>query len=256
MTSLSRLIKSQFTNHNDREKFSISVNKIRYLLEDSIEPVDPIVSLRAKQVIEDAENKAKEIIRYSHQQRDEVMRINDQERAAWQEERELIIEQAKQEGYSEGLELGRQEAERMHSEFIDESRKIVTLAKQDYEDKIQSAEETILTLSVKIAEKILASEIDESQERFTEIVKKVLKEVKEYEDIKIHVHPINYELLLSQKNELTLLITNESDLLIYANEEMDEKSCFIDSPFGRIDASVDTQLRQLKDQLLLILRED
>ncbi|WP_378932149.1 flagellar assembly protein FliH [Metabacillus herbersteinensis] len=253
---MSRLIKSQFTNRNDREKFSISVNTVRDLLEDSIETVDPSVSLRAQKVIHNAENEAKELIQRSHQQLDEVLRSIDQERAAWQEERELIIEQAKQEGYAEGLELGRQEAERMHVEFIEESRKIVTLAKQDYEDKVQSAEETILTLSVKLAEKILASEIDQSQERFTEIIKKALKEVKEYVDIKIHVHPINYQLLLSQKTELTLLITNESDLLIYADEEMDEKSCYIESPFGRIDASIDTQLQQLKDQLLLILRED
>jgi flagellar assembly protein FliH len=40
---------------------------------------------------------------------------------------------------------------------------------------------------------------------------------------------------------------------IYANAELNVNDCFIESAFGRIDISIDTQLQQLKKQLLQLL---
>lgn len=60
---------------------------------------------------------------------------------------------------------------------------------------------------------------------------------------------------VKSKNELKTLVTNDTDLYVYANAELNEQDCFIESAFGRIDLSIDTQLEQLKEQLLDLLDE-
>jgi flagellar assembly protein FliH len=50
-------------------------------------------------------------------------------------------------------------------------------------------------------------------------------------------------------------MTNDTDISIYASAELNVDDCYIESAFGRIDVSIDTQLKQLKNQLLQLLDE-
>jgi flagellar assembly protein FliH len=50
-------------------------------------------------------------------------------------------------------------------------------------------------------------------------------------------------------------MTTDTDVSIYANAELNADDCYIESAFGRIDISIDTQLQQLKNQLLQLLDE-
>jgi flagellar assembly protein FliH len=256
MILLSRLIKSQYTNKNDNVKQPIAVQTIQVLLKENYKnSQDPIASEQAAYIIQTAKAEADQIIQAALTDKKEILLHIDHERGAWEQERERLFEQVRQEGYAEGLELGRQEALRQYQSHIVESQRIVDLAMKDYNETIQSAEDAILSLSIKLAGKIIAAELNESPERFLPFVKQGLNEVKEYENIKIHVHPSYYELLLSQKDEIKSLVTNDTDINIYANAELNANDCYIESAFGRIDISVDTQLQQLKKQLLQLLDE-
>ncbi len=252
MISLSKLIKSQFTCHHE-EKKQIAIQTLKALLQEKVVEDDPELVKQSSFIIQTAKEEADQLIKSALE---ESMIINQQliqERNSWEQEREQLIEQARQEGYTEGLELGRQEALRQFQANIQESTQIIDLAKKEYDEKIQSAENAILELSIKIAEKIISFKLTEAQENYLPLVRKGLNEVKEYEHIKIHVHPIYYEFVLSQKEELRSLVTNATDINIYANAEINEHDCFIESVFGRIDISIDTQLDQLKKRLLELL---
>ncbi|MGM7720370.1 flagellar assembly protein FliH [Metabacillus sp. Hm71] len=251
---MSRLIKSQYTNKD--EKQTIAVRGLKMLLHETSKEMDnPKSKLEASYLIQSAKEERERLIQAALEEKTAIMQQIEVERAAWEQEREQLFEQVRHEAYAEGLELGRQEALRQHQAFIEESKRIVDLARKDYSEKIQSAEEEILALSIKLAEKVIASSLSETPERFLPLVKQGLNEVKEHEHIKIHVHPANYELLLTHKDELAFLATNSQDVSIYANEELKVNDCFIESTFGRIDISIDTQLEQLKKQLLQLLNE-
>ncbi len=254
MILLSRLIKSQFTNHHDDKK-TIAVQQLQLFMQDKVTQDDPELLKESSYIIQTARVEAEKIIQSAHEESSRIKQQIDGERNEWHQEREQLVEQAMQEGHAEGLELGRQEALRQYHAHIEESKRMIDMAKHDYDEVIQSAENTILELSIKVAEKIISSKLVDSQENFLPLVKKGLLEVKEYENIKIHVHPCYYELVLSQKDELKTLVTNDTDLYVYANAELNEQDCFIESAFGRIDLSIDTQLEQLKKQLLDLLDE-
>jgi flagellar assembly protein FliH len=254
MISLSSLIKSQFTNKRENDKQPIAVQAISELLKEKYkENVDPEMSQQASYLLQTSKNEAEQIIKTALAEKSRIAEQIEQERNAWIREREQLFEQVRLEGYAEGLELGRQEALKQYQANIEEAQRIIDLANKDYDEKVQSSEETILALSIKLAEKVISTKLLESRENFLPLVKQALNEVKEYENIKIHVHPTSYELLLSQKEELNLLVTNDTDISIYANAELEVNACFIESAFGRIDVSVDTQLQQLKKQLIELL---
>lgn len=249
MILLSRLIKSHFTRNNQDGR-QISVQTLQDILSDKYKEVqDPEITLQSSLIIQTANDEAKRLVQEAVEEKTRIMEQLTLEKSSWEEEREQIFEMARQEGYSEGIELGRQESLRQYESIITESQKIVDIAKLNYDEKIQLAENEILNLSIKVAENILNSTLNNTPESFLPIVKKALLEVKDYENIKIHVHPAFYEFVLAQKNELQSLVTNSTDINVYANAELDENDCFIESAYGRIDISIDTQLEQLKKQL-------
>ncbi len=256
MILLSRLIKSQFTNKNEQNKQPISVVAIRELLQEKYKNEDyqdPVTAEKSSFIIQSAKEEAEQMILAARMQQENLYKQIEEERNLWETEKAQLFEQTRQEGYAEGLELGRREALHKYESFIQESQKIIDMAKEEYDEKIQSSENVILEIAIKVAEKIISSKLKDSAENFLSLVKQGLHEVKEYENIKIHIHPSNYDYLLSQKEELKQIVTNETDLNMYANAELNENDCYIESSFGRIDISVDTQLEQLKQQLIQLL---
>lgn len=253
MILLSRLIKSHFTR-NIQDGRQISVQALQDILSDKFkEEEDPEISLQASLIIQSANEEANRLVQKAVEEKTSIMEQISHEKSLWEQEREEIYELARQEGYAEGIELGRQESLRQYESIISESQRIVDLAKFEYDEKIQMSENEILSLAIKVAEKVLNSTLVNEPENFLPIVKKALLEVKDYENIKIHVHPAYYEFVISQKNEIQALVTNSTDINIYANAELNETDCFIESAYGRIDISIDTQLDQLKKQLIEFL---
>ena len=126
---------------------------------------------------------------------------------------------------------------------------MITAAKNDYHSYLESSERTILELALKIASKIVAIKIEDDQ-YFLSLVKKAVKEVRNFSETQIHVHPNQYEFLLSKKEELLSIFTQDTNLVIYPDSDLSEGCCLIESPSGRIDAGIDTQLTEIKNALI------
>ncbi len=62
--------------------------------------------------------------------------------------------------------------------------------------------------------------------------------------------------MINVKQEIEQTIGNQASLSIFPNKELAKYSCIIETPFGQIDASIDTQLTELKTKLIDLLEED
>ena len=74
--------------------------------------------------------------------------------------------------------------------------------------------------------------------------------MRNFSETQIHVHPNQYEFLLSKKEEILSIFTQDTNLVIYPDSDLSEGSCLIESPTGRIDAGIDTQLTEIKNALI------
>lgn len=52
------------------------------------------------------------------------------------------------------------------------------------------------------------------------------------------------------------LFPKELDFYIYPDEELSEMDCIIESANGRIDASIDSQLEEIKNKLIELLESE
>jgi len=217
-----------FQNQNQRTNHS---NNEKAVIEGKI--------INAKQELEDVKKEKEELIQAVN---DEIAK----EKRNWQKEKEKWIKKAQEEGYNEGVALGKQEVYNQYKTLLNQANAIIESAQKDYHSIIEKNEETIIDLAIHTAEKIVRKKISDEPKDFINIVKEAIKDLKDQSTVTIYLHPDNYQLVLNHKNELLRTLDNQAALSIYINEELSENACLIEHPFGKIDAGVDTQLEQIR----------
>ncbi|MCM3447508.1 flagellar assembly protein FliH [Bacillus velezensis] len=245
---MSNIIKQQssFSPEQKRRKLSLQEVRKTHSHPDREEPENPealmaFAKAEADRVSEEAKN-----------QLEHTLLQIEEAKNRWAEEKQRLIEEAKAEGYEEGMALGQAEAQAEYANLISRANAVMEMARQSVEEKLESAEEEIIELSVALAKKVWRQKSDD-KEAFLLLVKQVVAEVKDYDDISIYVDPEYYETVHQHMDEIQQLLYKECRLSLYADEKAAKGTCSIETPFGRVDAGIDTQLMQLKQKLLTAL---
>ncbi|MFD1735814.1 flagellar assembly protein FliH [Bacillus salitolerans] len=255
---MSRLIKSHNIKPQHEEKKVIHLQSL--LSMEELEVISPKIEAdqlkeEAQHILEDARKQAETLIKEAEEQlrkaQLDIQHLKDQ----WENEKLELTERTTNEAFSEGYQKGESEAKAHFSLMLEQVESIVNQAKNDYHMQVEKSEETILRIGLKVAEKIIHVQLDEHRSDFMQVVKQAIKEVKDHSDINIIVHPSVYEIVLAQKDELQAIYNREKNLFIYPDEDLKETDCIIESSFGRIDASIDSQLSELKIKLFELLEE-
>lgn len=251
MILLSNVIKAPFTKTNRADKKIIEIKRL--VLEQPTAPDEQQESHEA--ALERAKHEAEQIKREAEQYYESIRRQLSKEQEAWQIEKEQLIQSAREEGYKDGFQQGKEEALHRYRELIEQARKITETANAQFYEQINASAETILRIGIKVAERIIGEKLGENHDHFLSLVKRAIKEVREQTEVTVYVHPLSYETIARRKEELKALFHHEADVFIHPDEQLEEHGCIIETPFGRIDASVDTQLEQIKEKLFERMKE-
>lgn len=256
MTSLSKLIKSSRLGDAGGGSVSIKVAPIfsRKQLEAPSETgvghsIDFI-----NQTIEKAKEEAASIVEHATKEREKAALQIEKDKKDWEEERETWKQQAYMEGHEQGYQVGKKEAFTEYEARLAEAQRIIDLAKVEHHKKLDSSIESIVTLSMKVAEKVLGCTLEADPSYYTNLVQAALKEVKEKEEIRIYVSPKQYPNILQNKQLLQNIINSQYDLAIYPEPDLPGDGCWIDSSAGRMEVSIQTQLAEIKNHLLQLVR--
>lgn len=226
------------------------------ILEESA-PTEPTEDI---QTVKTELDKAYEDLKQVHQQKTNLIEETKQEireaKEQWENEKKILIEEAKETGYSDGFEQGKQQSLKDYQAMLTEANTVTSLATHDYHQKLHQAEQDILALAVHISKKILQQELDEHPESFLSLVSQAIKEVKEQPVISLYLHPNEYQMVVQQRNELNQVLGEQVSLSIFIDYELNPGSCMIEHPSGQIDASIDTQLHEIKNRLLALKAEN
>ncbi len=255
MTLLSRIIKSHYTETHAQEKKIIQIKKIMNEQNESLFQEESVAS-DLNRLLMEANQKAEAIVLEAQKQADQVYLKIQEEVKQWDKEKQILIEEARQEGYLIGKEQGASDSKREYQHMLNLAQETMNQAKKEYQSVVEKSEFTILNLGIKVAEKIMNQHLDENEEDYLFIVKKAIKEAREYKNIELHIPPLHYSFVLTHKKELMSLFPRETEFYIYPNDELDGNGCVIESSNGRLVASVDEQLEQIRIKLQEILEED
>lgn len=152
-----------------------------------------------------------------------------------QRERDKIREQARQEGKTEGLA---------------EWNRILADTTRRAENLTKSWEETMLRLSVRVAEKIVGEQLRLHPDTIVEIVREVLKNVRPGKRLTIQVNPSEAQRVRGRLDRLRESLGTSSEIDVVAMASVPAGGCVIDSELGIIDARLETQLKCLEEILV------
>lgn len=252
MILLSRVIRPDYMKSTEDPKRVIGIKSI-HTDDGCREEATPYYEHERSAVIQEANRRAQSIIEQAESEKERIMEEAEVWQANWEQEKGRIQTEAYQAAFEQGAIEGREAGYRDMSSLIEEAKSTVASSKIEYKKNVERSEQTILSLALVCAEKILQTKLEGNDELFMSIVKSTIKEVREQKEVQIHVHPARYSFLVSQKDEIEALFPGGVNCYIFPNEEAEEEACFVETASGRIDASIDAQLQQLRKTLFDIL---
>lgn len=207
-----------------------------------------------EQMQADAEKQAQEIIAKAGQKAEEIMQQAEQDAVIKAEEAENLKNQSIENGYAEGFQKGYDEGlAQAKQEIIDRVWGIDTLASSCFSVKkeiINSAEQEMLELSTAIAEKIIRHELKVKPELMQGIIKGAIKQLKDREEIKIIVNPSLTQNIYESVEELKEELKGLKSVKILEDRTIPRDGAIVESPESRIDARIETQLREIVKNIM------
>lgn len=175
------------------------------------------------------------------------------ERLKWEAEKQNLHHQAYEDGFQQGFEEGHLKAQADMSIAIQQANETMQHTHDIAKKYVDEQERVVLELSLRTAERILGSVLEQDEELYLSLVRRGLKEVREMKEIKLYVPTMYHALVSSNRDELASIFPVDVPFMIFVNEDLNATDCFIETNHGRIVVSIDEQLNQLRLKLTEIL---
>ncbi|OKP79018.1 flagellar assembly protein FliH [Paenibacillus helianthi] len=213
-----------------------------------------------KQMLKDAQEFAEGQVRNAAQEAENIVESARTEAEEWWRQRreqdehlvEAVKSEAYQQGYQEGLAQAEQEMSLKLAEIMEEARQVLQDAYRAKEVIIQEAEPFLVELSCDIAEKIVDKQLTVEPQFAMDLIRKNLARKREQGLISLCVSPAQFSFVNAAREELAMAVDSQAELQILPDSTVRDHGCVIRSSFGSIDARIDTQLAEIKKELIRI----
>lgn len=169
------------------------------------------------------------------------------------EDRERVLAEGRaageEQGYREGLARAHQEGEAIRREAAairEEARRVLQEARQAYQETITAAEGDIIDLALTIAARVIGQEVEEKPGVVMDMARQAIRQVAEGQHYIIYASPEAAAIIRQHRDELLAETAPGARLQVVADPGFQAGGCRIETENGFIDASVDTQLEEVK----------
>ena len=251
MILLSNIIKAEYVFYESKKQLE-KVEKNNISTATSKEELYEIYNQR-ETIIKDATNEALRITNTA--KRNAQSEIADSKKRGYEEGYNAGFEIGKNKGYDEGYESGlhniKEELEKTNKNKLNEINDMLATIENQKQIIVAKYESEIARLSLDIAEKILRQKIELKDNAVSKIIENVIADYKNVEWVKIYISDKDDVIALqADKSLINELQKISNDIKIEVKKDLCEGSCIIETPDSIVDASVDTQLNNLKEILL------
>jgi len=226
------------------------------------QPDEATISLK-EQIIADAMAAAEARIKDAADECERMLQEAQQQIDVWwlekrNEDEEIkarVEQEGYQSGYQHGIEEARAEVQKEWEQNLSEASVILKEAYRTREQIIQEAEPFIIELSCSIAEKVIDKQLSLEPAMVLDIITRTLARRREQGEITLCVSPASLSFVQAAREELNATIDSQAELVIIPDTSVKDHGCVIRSKFGSIDARIDTQLSEIKRELLVIAHQ-
>lgn len=204
-----------------------------YITKDNISPDESVFSTGQIALIEKILNTEIANIENNY-----LNKLEAEKKIAWQNGNQAGLKQAQNQMLSQVQILTEQMKSMLNSLSI------------QAESIIEYHEQEILKLVIKIARKIIDTEVSLNPEIVLNVLKNSLNFLNEKEEIKVLVNSNDWTIVKDNLKKLSLTIDLPENIEIISNPNIAQGGCRIDFKAGSIDADLETQFAEIQRKLL------
>ncbi|PSL51189.1 flagellar assembly protein FliH [Salsuginibacillus halophilus] len=224
--------------------------------EDEAAVQEEVNETSAEELLEQAKHEAEKIKQKAEEEAENVRKQAAMEEENAKQQLNELFEQAKENGYAEGYEEGQKAGEKAFKKKVKKAEETIKTAESERKQYLEESEPVIIELASAVANRVIKDGLQADETVWQQALAQALFEVQEQEEVKVYVSAERYNETVKHKDELVSLLSYSQELFIYPDANLNENDCIIETPFGRMDASIDNQLEELKTKLLERLKED
>lgn len=169
--------------------------------------------------------------------------------------RQQILDELKQQGYSEGYQEGRAQADEEGAKIINEATESLNQMAGALRQAVKQNEEKILQLAVGIAEKILHDEIALRPDTVLKTLDEALMKVSDLEEVTIKVNPEDMPAIESQEESIRDRLKSVRKVEFAASPKIQKGGVLIETGSGTVDAQIKTQLSVIQEAFEFVRKE-
>jgi flagellar biosynthesis/type III secretory pathway protein FliH len=158
---------------------------------------------------------------------------------------EALKQAAREEGLSQGREEGKQELLVAAAALAQGVEELINLERRLVSDLAPN----IVRLALEIAEKIVGKAVAEDPEIVASVLDRAKTDIPESRCARIWLHPEDYRLLQEVRPDLLENLNGEK-LQVISSDEIGRGGCRVETDMGTVDATLKTQLEEVRDQLV------
>jgi flagellar assembly protein FliH len=158
-------------------------------------------------------------------------------------------EQAKEEGYNEGLNIATREGDAIRAQ----ARQVLAEAEAERAAMQKKLEPEIVDLLIRIMGKLTDNAVSLHPEIILTLVKMGMHSATITGDVTVYVSPGDFETVTADKDKITALTDGSVKLDIVKDLSLNPMDCVIETPFGNIDSSLGQQLEALRQNITYLL---
>lgn len=207
---------------------------------------------QAEQQLQDAKTEAEKLIADAQAEAEKIIDKT-------KHEAEELLKTTRKEGYDagyadgkeDGIKDGKAAIERELADIVrqanDKAQKTIRDAKEQTSDYFIRAEDDIVKVVMMAIDKILPQHFIDVPQVILPVVREAIRHVRDQKEIKVHVEPDSYDLVLMARGEFQSMLTDGTAIIeVISDEALKPGDCVIETPNGGVDARLSTQLDLMK----------
>lgn len=169
--------------------------------------------------------------------------------------RQQILDELKQQGYSEGYQEGRAQADEEGAKIINEATESLNQMAGALREAAKENEEKLLKLAIGIAEKILHDEIAVRPETVLRNLEEAIAKVSDLEEVIIKVNPEDLAMVQTQEDAFRDRLKSVRKVEFTSSPKIQQGGVLIETASGTVDAQIKTQLSVIYEAFDFVRKE-
>jgi flagellar assembly protein FliH len=161
-----------------------------------------------------------------------------------------LQEASRKVGYDEGRETGFAEGKDEVDRLVDHLHSIISNAIEKRNQIIDQSETQIIDLVLLISQKIIKVISENQKNVVINNVIQALRKLKSRGDVVIRVNLEDVKLTSEHVKDFMRMVENVRSITVMEDSSVDRGGCIIETDFGRIDARISSQFKEIEEKIL------